>query len=251
MESFDTTVKALLDQGIESTRVGQYGKAGQQYLKAIEDIETWRDGPDRLQYLQFIGFICSRSGHPDLALIAMQKLLESKECSNNPKNYCTNLITLANSWNRLGRLAASYAVNKEVMTYALLHNDFSNAASASTNLAMLEANNGHLTEALKRLKKSLELLAMDSSNCDTDVNTRLALIQVVDALHDTDPSFALEASTDLFIRLKGNIGPERWEPVAPAFHRLVDRYLVAHPELDAQTWKQKTFPYIFGEEISK
>jgi hypothetical protein len=92
----------------------------------------------------------------------------------------------------------------------------------------------------------LQYLARSDGNPDTDTVTRLMLLQVADAL-DGDPEPALQASADLFTRLQRSFGPDRWQQVAPAFHRLVERFLAAHPELDAQAWKRKTFPRVFGD----
>lgn len=107
-----------------------------------------------------------------------------------------------------------------------------------------DANSGRLPESLKRLRASLEFLAKEA-NPDTDAITRLSLLQVVDAMH-SDPAIALDAAADLFTHLERHVGPDRWKVATPAFHRLVDRHLAAHPEIDAEAWKQKHFPLVFG-----
>lgn len=245
MDSSSKAAQAFLNRGIESTRARRFGEAGQRFLQALELIEAWPDGPERSRQLGFAADLFSSTGHPDLALMALQGLLESPERSGNPGQHCADLLTLANSWSRLGRAASSAAVNEVALAHALTHRRFADAASASTNLAMNEANSGCLPEALKRLQESLKLLANDS-NPDTDAITRLSLIQVVDAMQ-ADPAIALDASADLFTRLEPHVGPERWESVAPAFNRLVDRYVAAHPDLDAEAWRRKTFPVVFAD----
>ena len=245
MNSSSKAVQAILDQAVESSRAQRFGEAGQRFLRAIEYLETWKDGPDRSQQLGFAADLCSRAGHPDLALMALQGLLESHERRSAPVRHCADLLTLANSWSGLGRPAASAAVNATALAHALEHGRFADAASASTNLAMNDANSGRLPEALERLQASLEFLAKDS-NPDTDAITRLSLLQVVDAVQ-ADPAIALDAAADLFTRLEQHVGADRWKSASPAFHRLVDRYLASHPELDAESWKRKTYPLAFGD----
>jgi len=244
MNSSSKTVEALLEQAIESTRAQRFGEAGQRFLHAIEYIETLKDGAERSQQLGAIAHLCERTGHPDLALMALQGLLESGMRLNDPAKHCADLLTVANSWSVLGRTAASAAVNEGALVYALEHQRYADAASASTNLAMNDANSGRLPESLKRLQASLEFLAKDP-NPDTDAITRLSLLQVVDAMQ-SDPAIALDAAADLFTRLQRHVGPDRWKIAAPAFHNLVGRYLVAHPEIDAEAWKRKRFPLVFG-----
>lgn len=239
------SAQALLDKGVESTKVGRFGKAGQHFLQALEIIESQPEGDDKSKELGITAELLFSTGHPDLALMALQGLLESKERKSDPAKHCGDLLTLANSWNRLGRSGASSIVNEQVLDLAFKHGRFADAASASTNLASNYANSGRLPKALKHLQESLEYLKKES-NLDTDAITRITLIQVVDAM-GAEPEIALDASTDLFTRLIKYVGPERWEFCQVAFHRLVDRYLQAHPELDADTWKKKTFPLAFGE----
>lgn len=244
MNSSSQAVEALLEQAIESSRAQRFGEAGQRFLRAIEHLETWKDGPERSQRLGSVADLCACSGHPDLALMALQNLLESGRRRNDPAKHCADLLTLANNWSGLGRTAASAVVNEAALVHALKHRRLADAASASTNLAINDANSDRLPESLKRLRASLEFLAQDS-NPDTDAITRLSLLQVVDAMQ-SDPAIALDAAADLFTRLERHVGPDRWKVAAPAFHRLVDRYLAAHPEIEAEAWKQKRFPLVFG-----
>lgn len=239
------SAQVLLDKGIESTKVRQFGEAGQYFLQALELIESRPEGDDKSKELGVTADLLFSAGHPDLALMALQGVLESKDRKSDPARHCSDLLTLANSWNHLGRPGASSIVNEKALDLALKHGRFADAASASTNLAGNDANSGRLPEARKRLLQSLEYLKKDS-NPDTDAITRITLIQVVDVM-GADPKIALDASADLFTRLIQNVGPERWEFCQAAFHRLVNRYLQAHPEIDADTWKKKTFPLVFGE----
>jgi tetratricopeptide (TPR) repeat protein len=235
----------VLDRAIDLTRARRFGEAGELFFASLQLIEAKPAGPTRSRLLGAAADTYSSAGHPDLGLMAVQVLLESAERRKDPASHCADLLTLANSWSRLGRESASYAVNEMALDHAIAHHGFADAASASTNLALRDANGGNLEKALERLQRSLGYLAKDSFP-DTDAITRLTLLQVANAM-EVDPTFALEASKDLFSRLAKHVGPQRWNSgPADAFHGLVARYLAKHPTLDADAWKRTNFPVVFG-----
>jgi hypothetical protein len=239
-------VKRLLHQAMENAQARRFGEAGQVFLRALDLIESAPVSAERAGLSGLLGDLCSRTGHPDLALMVLRDVPDPVAWQGDPTEYCGFLLTLANSWGQLARADAAAAVNAKALLYALEHERLADAASANTNLAVHDANSGRLSDALERLQTSLQYLARSDGNPDTDTVTRLMLLQVADAL-DGDPEPALQASADLFTRLQRSFGPDRWQQVAPAFHRLVERFLAAHPELDAQAWKRKTFPRVFGD----
>jgi tetratricopeptide (TPR) repeat protein len=245
MSSASEFTGTLLQKGLEQTHARRFGEAGQLFLQALEQVESWPDGAERSHMLGTTADRCSLAGHPDIALMALGALLESSNAGQSQR-YTADLLTLANSWNRLGRLNASARVNELALGCALERDQSADAASASTNLAMLDANEGYLSRALGRLQKSLELLKKES-NPHTDAITRFALIWVVDAM-EADPEIALTPAAALFTGLLEYVDDQRWGAVAPAFQRLVDRYLAAHPELNSEDWKREKFPRVFGED---
>jgi hypothetical protein len=243
-----STVEAaerLLDAGIEHTQARRFGAAGQRFLEALAALEALPPGADRSRLLGRAAHSFQSAGHPDLALMALQDNLDSAQSKDDPGRRCADLITLASSWIQLGQAAAGVTVNQAALDHALAHHRWADAASASTNLAGQAANRGDLSGALNRLQASLGWLALEALP-DTDAITRLHLIQVVDAAQ-APPEIALDAATDLFDRLHSYVGLQRWRGVAPAFHRLVERWLSLHPQPDADGWKRNRFPRVFGE----
>ena len=246
MGNLEATFDQWLDRAADCSQSGQHGAAGVALLHALEVAESKSVGSDRTQQLSLLANLCERVGHPDLALMAIKDLLETVNEESDPDQRCTNLLALANSWYQLGQLTAAEVTNEAALAHALAHLRWADAASANTNLAIAAANSGRLQDAHKRLQRSLGYLKKDDGNPDTDAITRLALLNVVDAL-EVDPKPALDASRCLFTRLAPQVGAARWAQAAPAFHRLVDRYLAGHVELDPLTWKQHTFPAIYGD----
>jgi len=80
----DRSAQALLDKGIESTRASRFGEAGLYFLQALELIESWPEGGDKSKELGVISELLFRTGHPDLAVMALQGLLEAKERKSDP-----------------------------------------------------------------------------------------------------------------------------------------------------------------------
>jgi len=239
-------VEHAISRAIELTHARQHGAAGQLLLRVLCQIETQPVDADWALRLGKLADVCQLTGHPDLSLMALRDLLGSAAPNVQPSRRCADLLTLANCWTSLGRATAASSVNEAALALAVEHACWADAASASTNLAAFAAGSGQLDIALERLQESLGYLAQDNGNPDTDAITRLALLRVVDAL-DADPAPALAASADLFTRLAPHVGRERWEEAAPAFQRLVERHLAAHPEIDAQAWKRATFPRVYGD----
>jgi tetratricopeptide (TPR) repeat protein len=245
MDSRSKRAEELLRRGIDLTHARQFGEAGELFFQSLQLIEAQPSGLARSQLLGSAAHTFQAAGHPDLGLMAVRALLESPERRQDPGSHCADLLTLANSWSQLGRESASYAANEMALDHAIAHHRYADAASASTNLAGRDANSGNLPKALQRLRRSLEFLAKEPFP-ETDAITRLTLLQVAN-LMDVDPTFALEASKDLFSRLESHVGPERWNSgPADAFQGLVARYLAQHPKLDADTWKRTNFPLVFG-----
>lgn len=239
-------VERAVSDAVALSRAGRHGEAGQCLLAILAEIESPPVDAERYLALGMLANTCLRTGHPDLSLMALRALPTSAVPPIPPSRRCADRLTLANCWSSLGQTEAAREVNEAALQFAIEHGCWADAASASTNLGAIDANAGRLEQALARLQASLGHLAKDDGNHDTDAVTRLALLQVVDALGG-DPAPALAASTDLFTRLEPWVGRERWAAASTAFHRLVERHLAAHPEIDADAWKRKTFPQVFGD----
>lgn len=244
MGAMDAAVERSLEAGIVRTQARRFGEAGHSFLDALTRLEQLPDGKERSRQLGVVADLFARAGHPDLALMALQHMLASPQSRADPRRRCADLLTLGNSWNDLGQAAASEAANRAALEHALAHEVWADAASASTNLAAQLANRGELQAAIDRLQASLGWLRQ-GSNPDTDAITRLMLIQVIDAAK-APPEIALDAAADLFTRLEPQVGPQRWQGVAPAFDRLVERWLALHPQPDPLAWKRRRFPKVFG-----
>lgn len=137
-------VRQLVDAGIEHTQARRFGAAGQRFLEALTALELLPVGADRSRLLGRAADSFARAGHPDLALMALQDILDSEQSKADPGRRCADLLTLANSWNGLRQSAAAMAVNQSALDHALAHHRWADAASASTNLAGQAANRGDL-----------------------------------------------------------------------------------------------------------
>ena len=142
---------------------------------------------------------------------------------------------------RLGVAEEASRAYRSALAIGLEQRHFANAASASTNLAVLLANSGQLDQAIELLKNSLEYLEKESFP-DTEMNTRSALIQLLSATK-REPLFAIETARALFSRFRNT---RQAEATIPALERIIARHLQRHPELDEQAWKAQQFPTIFS-----
>ena len=184
------------------------------------------------------------SGHHDLALAAVQDALVLDEQLQDHRHLAEDLLTQGNIQMQLGRVDDAEVSYERALARSLEHGHMDNAASASTNLAILLANSGRLPQAIARLQESLAYL-LEQPHLPTEIHTRLALIQAVDAAQ-ADAAIAVDAARGLFGRPATPVDAPQWQAVEEAFERCLGRYLAEHAELDAQAWKAETFPQLFS-----
>ncbi len=232
-----------VDAGIAAARAGRFDESGTHFYTALQAFERLPDLLVRREEAGSAALVFARCGHPDLALMAVQTAIDLDAQLGNAGAHCADLLNLANLQMSLRQIAACEAANEAALGIALAHQRYGDAASASTNVAIQCANSGRFDQAISRLQASLAHLRQ-ADHPETDVITRLVLIQVSDAA-GADPAPAVAAAEDLFGRLATELDPARWQQAEPAFRRCVDRYLADHPEIDGAAWKQQHFASLY------
>jgi len=244
-----TSVEAQLgDQyistGLAARSNGRLNEAGRYFRKALNEFARMADPAQRRAVLGPAAQAFESSGHHDLALAAVQDALVLDEQLQDHRHLAEDLLTQGNIQMQLGRVADAEVSYERALASSLEHGHLDNAASASTNLAILRANSERLPQAIAQLQESLVYL-QEQPHLPTEIHTRLALIQAVDAAH-ADAAIAVDAARGLFARPAAPVDAPQWQAVDAAFQRCLGRYLAEHVELDAVAWKAETFPQLFG-----
>ncbi len=233
-----------ISTGLAARSNGRLHEAGRYFQKALNEFARVPDPAQRRAVLGPAAQAFESSGHHDLALVAVQDALVLDEQLQDHRHLAEDLLTQGNIQMQLGRVADAEVSYERALASSLAHRHLDNAASASTNLAILLANSARLPLAIARLQESLAYLE-EQPHLPTEIHTRLALIQAVDAA-EADAAIAVDAARGLFTRPAAPVDAPQWQAVEEAFKRCLGRYLAEHRELDAAAWKAETFPRLFG-----
>lgn len=235
-----------ISTGLAARSNGRLHEAGRYFRKALNEFSRMPDPAQRRAVLGPAALAFESSGHHDLALAAVQDALVLDEQLQDHRHLAEDLLTQGNIQMQLGRVDDAEVSYERALARSLEHGHLDNAASASTNLAILLANSGRLPQAISRLQESLAYL-LEQPHLPTEIHTRLALIQAVDAAQ-ADAAIAVDAARGLFGRPATPVDASQWQAVEEAFERCLARYLAEHAELDARAWKAQVFPQLFGTD---
>jgi len=185
------------------------------------------------------------AGFEDLAMMALTDVLAADRQLGDERSLTNDMMTYGNVQVRLGNLGEAEATYRSLIDDTLKKADHANAASASTNLAGLLANDGFLAEARELLENSLRYLEEEAFP-DTERNTLLTLIQVLD-LAGAEPEAIFQHARSLE-PYAGDLPPQVREMVTRLVDGATGRHLAEHPQPDPQTWKRQQFPWLYGDD---
>lgn len=225
--------------GVTALRQGRRDQAGEHFLNALDHFEAIEDSQSRRHELSTLATLLEVTDMPDLALMAAGAAIELDRTLDAPRQLAGDLLTLGNAHMKLDDSEKARPAFQEALDICLENDFLDDAASASTNLATLVANLGDLEEATRLLKDSLSYLEQQAY-ADTEINTRIALVQVLAATEQDDEQ-AISTARPLFDAFAGRLRRDQSEVVTTALSGIVDRYLRAHPELDPEQWKAENF----------
>jgi len=230
--------------GIAAMERGRQDEAGLHFLCALNCLDDVQDLRERRHLLSEASEFFLDAGFEDLALMAVLDALDADKKSGPERSLIKDSITYANINTRLGNLERAEASYRSILERCLKKGDYANAASASTNLAGILADDNYLEEATRLLENSLDYLKKEEFR-DTEINTRLMLIQVLEVQHcDCQRTFD-EARTvlDLF---SSELPQRHREVLGRSVEDALKRHLVNHPNIDAEQWKKQEFPELYG-----
>ena len=199
--------------------------------------------PRREQARQLAGFFL-KTGYEDLALLAFREAILVSEELRNGKALAGDLIDSANVHVRLGNTRAARVTFENVIGLCLSAEDYSQAASASTNLAGIIANDDP-KRALELLKNSLDYVAKEPFP-HTEFVTHATMIQVV-GHYGGDPELAVNSGIALGERFSDSLGDTEKEVLAPLLRKAVDDYLEDNSEDDPAAWKKQKLAWAYPE----
>lgn len=226
--------------GLNALKQGRRDEARLCFGRALEHLEGVKDQARKRREVGIMALLFSGARFNDLALMAAEDAVEMDEESGNRSHLAEDLLTRGSAHESLGDAAAAEQDFQRSLQICLEDGSYANAASASTNLAGCVWNRGQKGEAVMLLKKSLRYLEQEAFP-DTEINTRIALIQMLDA-EQQEPELAIETARTLMQRFSKQLRKEQADVALGALRPIVQRYLQAHPEINGRAWKARTFP---------
>ena len=184
----------LLDDAIAAAQEGRRDEAGRALWGALKAAAAVADAGERRQCLRRTAQLAGALGFDDLALLAWEDAGRVAVADDAAAD-ASDAIDCANVHFRLGNVAEAEKRFRQAIGDCVALGDFANAASASTNLAGILADAGDFGGARELLNASLDYVAREPFP-DTELNTRLTLIQVLEAL-EADPTEILEVAAPL------------------------------------------------------
>lgn len=236
--------QAEVGAGIQAHNEGRRDDAGIHFWRALASLDGVREPRERRSLYSEIAGIFARGGYNDLALMAVQDAIDAARRLGDEKALAADLMEYANTHLRLGNRDEAEATYRSLLKRCVARRDFANAASASTNLAAILANDGYLADAIDLLENSLEYLERVSFP-DTELNTRLALVQALD-LAGGPPGRILEVARVLVDRFLDELPPPLVERVTKAVDGAIERHVREHPELSAEHLKERDFARLYA-----
>jgi tetratricopeptide (TPR) repeat protein len=233
----EENVQKSLSESNIALRLVREGRlnAGVHFWRALVILDELTDLHKKRNYIMEIAMRFSGLKFYDLALFAIQSAIEIDESLQDKKSLTNDMIAYGNINMNLGNIQVATETYQQIIDICLKNNMFANAASASTNLAQILAQDGNMVKASTLLEQSLEYLEKEPFP-NTEITTRLVLINIL-YIRKVDPDKIIDNAEVLFNCYSDKIPQHTKQMVAMALENAFEQYLMEHPELEAQSWR--------------
>lgn len=242
----EDSIKKSQDQNklaIKKINNGFIDEASIHFWDSLMYIEEIKDDKKKFKELGEIATLFAMMGFYDLSLLASQGAIELGEKLNDLHQHTENLITYGQVNLCLGNIFEAENSFKKSLTISLNNKDYGNAASTTTNLALIAKKQDKKNKAIELLKKSLKHLEKETFP-DTEIKTRITLIiLLVEEQHE--PEQIIEIAIGLFSRFSKKLHNNQINSILVPLKKTIEDYLQNHPELNPKEWTEKNFPWIY------
>ena len=243
MVDIPSHIWAEINRGIEALKVHDRGGAVDHFQRALDGLEGVADLESRRDEFANMAMLFCQLDVPDLGLLAAREAVAIDEQLNDRSLFAQDTHLCGVAMHRLGSLAGAEQAYRDARQIFIDDKDWANAASATTNLAILVGQED-IKQKIELLEESLVYLGRYELP-DTEITTRIALIQAL--VVDNRPSERVfEVATGLLERFLNRLRPDQRQNSIGPLEQAIDRYLAKHPDVDPVVWKARSFPMLYG-----
>lgn len=235
--------KAEIEQGVEALKRGDKDTASNHFWNALDCLGDIQDEQVRRDELGPLALYFADLGLLDMALIGAREAIVLDKKLGDTRNLAEDILTLGNINLNLGKLAQATENYQEALQLCLDNGDFDNAASASTNLASIIANQDRMPEAITLLRNSLVYL-QKKAHPNTEMITRMMLVQVL-GFENVNPEELIDVSEKLLDKFGHDLPQSQVNVLIPHIETAVGQYLQTNPDINPQKWKAEHFPSLY------
>lgn len=247
----DSEIIAASDKYVQNAISEQnelrFDDAGMDFWRALTCLEKLPVAELRRDQTRELGFLFKRAGHEDLALLALRETINLDEALNDSRAAANDLLDYGNVHTNLDNTEEAKSTFKKVIEICLSNGYYANAASASTNLAALLVNTEDGKQALSLLVKSLEYLSKEPFP-DTEFNTHMVLIQVVD-FFDGDPELSVRSGIALGKKFQDRLTEPYRNAIIPFLQKAVEAFLDKEPQPNPYEWKKQNLSWVYPDTL--
>jgi len=234
----------LIQRGIAAQNKHRFDDAGLFFWHALTCLGGSPDLKERRDQSFQLASLFLRATHEDLALLAISETIRLDEELKDPASLVSDQIFYGNVHVRLGNTDEAKATFADIIERCLEVEDYGDAASASTNLAMITANSGDGAGAINLLRKSLQYLTKKPFP-DTEFITHITMIQAVH-LHSGDPALAIDSGIAIGKKFNDRLTAELRQLLDQPLQTAVEEYLKKKPHANPEAWKKENLPWIYS-----
>ena len=244
-EEIAKAATAEANVGVEKIIAGRADEASVHFTNALDRVEEIVDDRTRRDEFSLLAGLFDHCGFPDLALMAAEQAIELDETLGLDALMASDVLALGNAHASMGNTSKAEAAFRKALPVFIDQKNYADAASATTNIAAIVANNGDMDGAIDLLEKSLGYLEQSPFD-ETEIQTRFALLQAME-ITKRDTKAALKNAKELCsARLMGKIPPPQVGPIREFVADVITRYLGEHPVTNEKKWKATNFPALAG-----
>ena len=232
-----------VNAGLVAIRQGMKDVAGTHFWYALQQLDKVNNPTERRNLYSEISELFLNTSFEDLALMAVLDALDADKELGLQRGLIKDSMTYANIHTRLGNLEESEAKYQTILQSCLKNGDYANAASASTNLAGIFADENYLEEATQLLQNSLDYLKGEDFP-GTEINTYLMLIQVME-VQKREPEHIFATARMLLDRLYRKLQPQHCAILTQSIESTLNRYSQKNIEIDVDNWRKEKFPELY------